>query len=99
MEKLYLVPRRTNQVQLFELLNYLATKKAVTAIDLEKKFGIGIITSKEIIEGLIGLGVLKRGTFFHPVNLKILEWNRRIAIEDSKATPRDLNAQLLLKGR
>lgn len=86
MPSVCLVQSRPRPIHLFELLDWLVTKRAVTAIALEKKFLIGIITSKEIIDGLIELGVLKRGSFFHPVNSDALARNRKIAaatIEES----------------
>lgn len=78
MGSIYLVPpppKRT--IPLNELLNWLATRKAVTAIGLEKRFHVGFITSKEIIEGLVGLGILTRGTFFFPVKHSALTTNQK----------------------
>lgn len=69
--KLRLVPRQP-LVDLGDLMSWLSTQKAVTAIGIEKRFRVGILTSKEIIDGLVGLGYLKRGSFFFPVNQEAL---------------------------
>jgi hypothetical protein len=85
MTALRLVQPRPKTILLSELLEWLSSKRAVTAISIESQFQVGFITSKAILEGLIALRILRRGTFFYPVNQEVLAWNEKLEVAEEES--------------